>query len=76
MQPAEVVDGLPAGHFDTVVLNSVVQYFPSAGYLLDVLDKVLGLLVPGGAVYMGDVRNLALLREFATGVALAPADGR
>ena len=33
VQPADVADGLPQGHFDVVVLNSVVQYFPSAGYL-------------------------------------------
>ena len=38
VQPADVADGLPQGHFDVVVLNSVIQYFPSAGYLLDVLD--------------------------------------
>ncbi|WP_271035756.1 class I SAM-dependent methyltransferase, partial [Mycolicibacterium hassiacum] len=31
VQPAHVVDGLPGGFFDTVVLNSVVQYFPNAG---------------------------------------------
>ena len=35
-QPADVADGLPEGHFDVVVLNSVVQYFPSAGYLAEV----------------------------------------
>ena len=37
VQPADVADGLPQGHFDVVVLNSVVQYFPSAGYLAEVL---------------------------------------
>ena len=37
VQPADVADGLPEGHFDVVVLNSVVQYFPSAGYLREVL---------------------------------------
>ncbi|BBC66402.1 hypothetical protein MMRN_32980 [Mycobacterium marinum] len=35
VQPADSAEGLPAGHFDVVVLNSVIQYFPSAGYLLD-----------------------------------------
>ena len=34
-QPADVADGLPAEFFDTVILNSVVQYFPDAGYLFD-----------------------------------------
>ncbi|KUH92327.1 hypothetical protein AU186_07860 [Mycobacterium sp. GA-1999] len=71
VQPADVADGLPEGYFDTIVLNSVIQYFPSAGYLLDVLRLALRLLAPGGAVFLGDVRNLALLREFTTGVVCA-----
>ncbi len=70
-QPADVADGLPAGHFDVVVINSVIQYFPSAGYLLDVLETAVGLLAPGGAVYLGDVRNLGLLEPFAAGVVAA-----
>ncbi|WP_133057832.1 non-ribosomal peptide synthetase, partial [Mycolicibacterium confluentis] len=64
--PADVTDGLPTGHFDVVILNSVIQYFPSAGYLLDVLDTAMRLLAPGGAVFIGDVRNLSLLRSFTT----------
>ncbi|MDT2009436.1 AMP-binding protein [Rhodococcus opacus] len=74
-QPADAVDGLPHEHFDTVVLNSVVQYFPDAAYLLDVLDRAMQLLTPGGALLVGDVRNLALLREFTTGVQLAKENG-
>ncbi|WP_120308993.1 methyltransferase, partial [Mycolicibacterium celeriflavum] len=76
VQPADVTDGLPHGHFDVVVLNSVVQYFPSAGYLLDVLAAAMRLLAPGGALFIGDVRNLSLLSAFTTGVACAdPTDG-
>ena len=75
VQPADVADGLPQGHFDVVVLNSVVQYFPSAGYLLDVLAAAMGLLAPGGALFLGDVRNLSLLREFTTGVLCADTTG-
>ncbi|NYS19619.1 methyltransferase [Streptomyces sp. SJ1-7] len=45
-QPAHDTDGLPTGVFDTVVLNSVVQYFPSADYLTEVLGKVRALLAP------------------------------
>ncbi|MGA5541921.1 amino acid adenylation domain-containing protein [Mycobacterium sp. NPDC051198] len=76
-QPADVPDGLPEGHFDVVVLNSVIQYFPSAGYLMDVLAVVTKLLAPGGAVFLGDVRNLSLLRAFTTGIVCADssADG-
>ncbi|WP_276206960.1 non-ribosomal peptide synthetase [Mycobacterium sp. IS-1264] len=71
VQPADVADGLPAGHFDVVVLNSVVQYFPSAGYLLEVLAMAMRLLAPGGAVFLGDVRNLSLLQAFTTGILCA-----
>ncbi|MGW0286107.1 amino acid adenylation domain-containing protein [Streptomyces sp. NPDC003236] len=71
---ADDIDHLPAGYFDTIVVNSVVQYFPNAGYLIDVLDKALRLLAPGGSVYLGDIRNHTLLREFATEVQLARAD--
>nr|WP_224770130.1 non-ribosomal peptide synthetase [Mycobacterium simulans] len=66
-QPAHRDDGLPNGHFDVVVLNSVIQYFPSAGYLLDVLATALRLLAPGGALFVGDVRNLTLLQAFTVG---------
>ena len=71
VQPADVADGLPQGHFDMVVLNSVVQYFPSAGYLAEVIDKAMRLLAPGGALFIGDVRNHSLQGAFQTGVALA-----
>ncbi|MBF6330409.1 non-ribosomal peptide synthetase [Nocardia transvalensis] len=67
-QPAHDFAGLPRGVFDTVVLNSVVQYFPSVDYLLDVLTGVLDLLAPGGRVFLGDVRNLRLHRLFTTAV--------
>ncbi|OBI47223.1 hypothetical protein A5707_20330 [Mycobacterium kyorinense] len=75
VQPADVADGLPDGHFDVVVLNSVAQYFPSAGYLLDVLAIAMRLLAPGGALFIGDVRNLSLLRAFTTGVVCANPTG-
>ena len=63
--------GCREGHFDVVVLNSVVQYFPSAGYLLDVLAVAMRLLAPGGALFIGDVRNLSLLQAFTTGMLCA-----
>lgn len=65
-QPAHDTTGLPPGGFDTVILNSVVQYFPTAEYLLDVLRAALDLLAPGGRVFVGDVRNLRLQRVLAT----------
>ncbi|MFF7167900.1 amino acid adenylation domain-containing protein, partial [Streptomyces sp. NPDC008086] len=70
-QPADELSGLPRGHFDTVVLNSVVQYFPTADYLLTVLDGVADLLAPGGVVFVGDVRHRGLVRSLRTAVHLA-----
>ncbi|WP_257230880.1 non-ribosomal peptide synthetase [Streptomyces sp. UH6] len=69
-RPAHDTDGLPAGEFDTIVINSVVQYFPSADYLADVIGKLMRLLAPGGALFVGDVRNLRLLRPLTTAVQL------
>ncbi|MFK0251245.1 non-ribosomal peptide synthase/polyketide synthase [Amycolatopsis azurea] len=73
-QPAHVFDGLPAGRFDTIVINSVIQYFPSVDYLTDVVTKAIGLLAPGGALFVGDVRNLRLARAFHTAIQLTRAD--
>ncbi|MDQ7806472.1 amino acid adenylation domain-containing protein [Amycolatopsis sp. A133] len=61
--------GLPAAFFDTIVLNSVVQYFPSGTYLLDVVRQALALLAPGGSLFVGDVRDLRQVRAFHTAVA-------
>ncbi|MEU3626069.1 non-ribosomal peptide synthetase [Amycolatopsis coloradensis] len=73
-QPAHVFDGLPAGRFDTIVINSVIQYFPSVDYLTDVVTRAIGLLAPGGALFVGDVRNLRLARAFQTAIQLTRAD--
>jgi len=73
-QPAHDLDGLPEGRFDTIVINSVAQYFPSAGYLLDVLRRCTALLAPGGRIFVGDVRNLRLLRHFRAAIGSAHTD--
>ncbi|WP_217142904.1 non-ribosomal peptide synthetase [Streptomyces sp. AC627_RSS907] len=65
-QAADDTEGLPTGFFDTVVLNSVIQYFPDAGYLDRVVRAVVPLLAPGGRVFVGDVRDLRSARVFET----------
>lgn len=72
-QSADVTDGLPVGHFDTIVINSVVQYFPSLDHLAQVITGAMGLLAPGGHLFIGDVRNLRLARPFQTGIQLTRA---
>ena len=72
---AHELGDLPAGSFDTIILNSVVQYFPSVDYLLDVLDTSLRLLAPGGSIFLGDIRSLPQLEAFHASVVLANAEG-
>ncbi|MFY9765310.1 MAG: AMP-binding protein, partial [Mycobacterium sp.] len=71
VQPAHVTEGLPQGYFDTIILNSVIQYFPNGGYLTDVIDNAVDLLAPGGTLFIGDVRNHSLQGAFQTAIALA-----
>src|SRR5207244_9606179 len=58
---ADDFDGIAPGSFDTVVLNSVVQYFPGAEYLLRVLERASEAVQSGGRIFVGDVRSLPLL---------------
>ncbi len=67
--------GLASGSFDTVVLNSVAQYFPDAGYLRRVLRRAVRATAPGGRVFVGDVRHLGLAAALAASAELAAADG-
>ncbi|MDF5759363.1 amino acid adenylation domain-containing protein, partial [Spongiactinospora sp. TRM90649] len=67
-QPAHDMDGLPDGRFDVVVINSLIQYFPDSEYLTTVLRQALAKVAPGGAVFVGDVRNARLLRCFWSAV--------
>jgi amino acid adenylation domain-containing protein len=60
--------------FDAVVLNSVVQYFPSVDYLLRVLEGALERVADGGFVFVGDVRSLPLLEAFHASIELEKAD--
>ncbi|MGY0235151.1 amino acid adenylation domain-containing protein [Longispora urticae] len=71
---AHELDGLPTGYFDTVVINSVAHYFPDADYLADVLTRAAALVVPGGTVFVGDVRTRALAPSMLAAVRLHRAD--
>jgi SAM-dependent methyltransferase len=61
--------------FDTVILNSVTQLFPSVEYLLDVLERVIDLVEPGGRVFVGDVRSLPHLEMLHTSIQLFQSPG-
>ena len=49
---------------DTIICNSVMQYFPSMDYFIEVLDGFFRVLQPGGSLYLGDIRNQTLAHHF------------
>lgn len=65
----EALEALPDDSFDTVVMNSVVQYFPSANYLRALLQDLMRVTRPGGAVLLGDIRHKGLVRAFQAEIA-------
>lgn len=73
---ADDFDGLQPNFFDTVILNSVIQYFPNLAYLTQVLENAINIVNPGGRIFVGDVRSLPLHSAFALSVELfqAPDD--
>ncbi len=60
-RPADDFSEIPDAHFDTVIINSVAQYFPDADYLAKVLEGAARILQPGGRIFLGDVQSNALL---------------
>jgi amino acid adenylation domain-containing protein len=70
---AEDLDGLGSGLFDTIILNSVAQYFPNIEYLLRVLQKAVARLQPEGSILIGDVRSLPLLTALQTSLEFSKA---
>jgi len=69
-QAADDLSGLP-DDFDTIVINSVAQYFPSGIYLLDVLRRAMALLRPGGRIFLGDLRNRATIKCFTAAISIS-----
>lgn len=67
-------EGIKSAYFDTVILNSVVQYFPSIFYLMQVIESAIKTLSPGGCIFIGDVRSLPLLQAFHASVQLFQAE--
>jgi amino acid adenylation domain-containing protein len=74
-RPADDFVDLQNECFDAVVLNSVVQHFPSLDYLVAVLHQAVRVARGGGRVFVGDVRSLPLLPAFAAAVQLERAGG-
>jgi ubiquinone/menaquinone biosynthesis C-methylase UbiE len=66
--------GFAEDSFDTVVINSTAQYFPSRLYLTQVLEGAIKVVRPGGRVFVGDVQSLPLQPLFDTSVEIFRAD--
>ncbi|WP_181861142.1 non-ribosomal peptide synthetase [Streptomyces diacarni] len=65
---ADDVGELDVEPVDTVVVNSVVQYFPDVDYLVRVLEGALTRAADDGRIIVGDVRSFPLLDAFHAGV--------
>ncbi|RYG33087.1 MAG: methyltransferase domain-containing protein, partial [Burkholderiales bacterium] len=69
-QPAHALEGIADRSCDTVVINSVAQYFPDAAYLAKVLRRASEIVADGGSIFVGDVRSLEQFEAFHMDVAL------
>ncbi|PHM53921.1 non-ribosomal peptide synthetase [Xenorhabdus sp. KK7.4] len=67
---------LHAGEFDSVVINSVVQYFPNVQYLEKMFEQIIPALTTGGRILLGDIRNLDLLTAHATAIEQSRLNGQ
>ncbi len=73
---ADNFTGVEPASWDAVIINSVVQYFPTVDYLMRVLRGAVDAVAPGGSVFIGDVRSLPLLDAFHASVELHKAEDR
>ncbi|MCI0551725.1 MAG: amino acid adenylation domain-containing protein, partial [Anaerolineae bacterium] len=71
---ADDFSGFEANQFDTIILNSVAQYFPDLSYLERVIAGALHGLKAEGVIFIGDVRLYDLLETFHTSVQLYQAN--
>jgi SAM-dependent methyltransferase/acyl carrier protein len=69
-QTADDLSDAGSESVDAVVINSVVQYFPTVEYLIRVLEGAARVVRPGGFIFVGDVRSLPLLEAFHASVEL------
>jgi amino acid adenylation domain-containing protein len=67
---ASYLTKLRSKEIDTVILNSVVQYFPGIDYLKQVLNESIRVIDSKGKLFIGDIRNLDLLEAFHATVQL------
>nr|WP_237089080.1 non-ribosomal peptide synthetase/type I polyketide synthase [Paenibacillus larvae] len=67
-RPADDLSGLEDHSYDTLIINSIMQYLPSIDYFTTMLRQAVRRVKPGGTIFIGDVRNAALLEAFHASV--------
>ncbi|WP_083296527.1 non-ribosomal peptide synthetase [Duganella sp. HH101] len=70
---ADELQEFAGGPFDTVIINSVAQYFPNPDYLTKVLEQAIGAIGKSGKIFLGDIRHHGLQEPFQCALALAQA---
>jgi amino acid adenylation domain-containing protein len=59
----DTIDEITQNHYDVIILNSVIQYFPGLNYLRRVIAKLLKLSRDGSILFLGDLMDQDLKRE-------------
>ncbi|MEK7989655.1 MAG: thioesterase domain-containing protein, partial [Thiotrichaceae bacterium] len=72
--PADDFSTIAKDTYDTLVINSVVQHFPSIQYFADVLGKAINAVQDGGRIFVGDIRSFSLLENYHASVQLYQAN--
>ncbi len=73
-RPADDFTGISNRSLDTIVVNSVAQYFPNIEYLTGVIEKSINAIEKGGVLFLGDLRNYNLFELFHTSVNIFQED--
>jgi len=72
-QLADDFTGIEKKAYDTVIINSVTQHFPSIDYLKKVIEGASNVVKSGGAIFIGDIRCLPHLEWFHAAIELFKA---
>jgi amino acid adenylation domain-containing protein len=65
LQPCSILQfEYQSRYFDIIILNSVIQYYPTREYLYKSLIRCMDFIQDGGHIFIGDVRRLELSELF------------
>ena len=61
---ANDLSAISASQPDLIIINSVAQYFPDTGYMIEVLRQAINAVQQNGAVFIGDMQGMATLEMY------------